>query len=149
MYSETPNSGPDNSGPFQIRTYKVTEVWGKCWNFDGQITGVPEFDAIGIFRPRWIVAVFCPERFGSCFKFSTSYKKSGAVGPRIVMQYSSCKRLVAAKHYLVKLKHSPAILLIVIRYIWDTDITTLCEKLLKRHVDFSCTDSNHGRKTWV
>ena len=30
MYSETPNYGPDNSGPFKIRTNQVLEIGGKC-----------------------------------------------------------------------------------------------------------------------
>ena len=93
-------------------------------------TGVPEFDAIYLDLAR---SLLYPALKALAAVFSTPYKKSGAVGPRFVIQYSGCKRLAATKHYLAK--HSRAILLI--QYIWDTDITILCAKLLKRHEDFS------------
>ena len=43
-YSETPNPGPSNAGPFKSRTSKISEFRGNRRNFVGKIAGVPELN---------------------------------------------------------------------------------------------------------
>ena len=44
--SETLIPGPSNFGPKKSPTDKDSNFWGKCYNFEGYITGVLELDAI-------------------------------------------------------------------------------------------------------